>query len=101
MHFLTTAFLAQANLTDNTPVFILGGNIVPMGPNGTVTTTAARAGDLTLVAAMPAASSTHFDRCSQGCAGTSQPGNLVACGHMYLDQGEAFLFLCNLLFREC
>ncbi|CAL8465182.1 g4717 [Coccomyxa elongata] len=77
-----------ANLTDNTPVFILGGNIIPIGPNGTNTTTAARAGNLTLTAAMPTTSSTWFDRCGKGCAAASQPGELVACGHMYLDQGE-------------
>jgi hypothetical protein len=35
---------AQAGITDNTPVYVLGGNIIPIGVNGTNTTTGARAG---------------------------------------------------------
>jgi hypothetical protein len=79
----------QAGLTDNPPVYVLGGNIVPLSVNGTNTTAAARAGNLTLLAALPGAQLLgSFERCGQGCAASSQPGNLVTCGHMYLDGGE-------------
>ena len=39
---------AQAGITDNTPVYVLGGSIVPIGVNGTNTTTFARAGSAPL-----------------------------------------------------
>ena len=80
-------FYVQAQTTDDPPVYILGGNIVPIGVNGTNNTSAARAGNLTLVAALPGPQSPYFYRCGQSCAAQSSPSNLVACGHMYLDQG--------------
>ncbi|CAL8465181.1 g4716 [Coccomyxa elongata] len=78
----------QASLADNPPVFVLGGNIVPLGPQGTNTTTALRAGNLTLLVAFPSASSPKFERCGQRCGSQNGYGNRVACGHMYLDQGD-------------
>lgn len=70
--------------------------MVPIGPNGTNTTTAARSGNLTLIAALPGSLSPAFYRCGQGCAAQSSSGSLVACGHMYLDQG-AQSSLCILI----
>ena len=105
---------AQAGTTDNTPVYVLGGNIVPIGVNGTNTTSGAQSGpgstpwhgeallqgngspercmhawpgNLTLLIALPDGQSPGFQRCGQLCAATSSEGNLVACGHMYLDGG--------------
>ena len=45
--------------------------------------------------ALPGANSPDFKRCGQGCASTSGPGNLVACGHMYLDGGGFLSFSVN------
>ena len=87
LHALRPAL--QAAPTDNPPVYILGGNVVPVGANGTNTTAAARAANLTLVAALPGPHSPSFSRCGQGCSAQSSSGNLVACGHMYLDQGTS------------
>ena len=81
------AAILQAQTTDNPPVYILGGNIIPIGANGTNNTAAAMAANLTLIAALPGPQQPGFERCGQGCAAQSSPGNLVACGHMYLDQG--------------
>ncbi len=78
----------QAGLADNPPVFVLGGNIVPLGPPGTNTTTALRAGNLTLLVAFPSADSPPFERCGGGCGSQNGVGNRVTCGHMYLDQGK-------------
>ena len=64
---------------------------MPVGANGTNTTAAARAANLTLIAALPGPRSPSFSRCSQGCSAQSSSGNLVACGHMYLDQGPPML----------
>ena len=83
----------QAQTTDDPPVFILGGNIVPIGANGTNNTDAARAANLTLLAALPGLQSPFFHRCGQGCAAQSSPSSLVACGHIYLDQGAVHYFL--------
>ena len=91
LHALRPAL--QAAPTDNPPVYILGGNVVPIGANGTNTTAAARAANLTLVAALPGPHSPLFSRCGQGCSAQSSPGNLVACGHMYLDQGTSMFVL--------
>ncbi|CAL5222310.1 g4654 [Coccomyxa viridis] len=77
-----------AGLEDNPPVYVRGGNIVPLGASGLMTTTALRASNLTLLAAFPSAESPHFERCGQGCRAQSTAQRLVTCGHMYLDQGE-------------
>lgn len=84
----------QAGLADNPPVFILGGNILPMGPPGPNTTTALRGANLTLLVAFPSADSPPFERCGSGCSSQNGIGNRVTCGHMYLDQGS--LLDCNL-----
>ena len=87
---MRTAFM-QAGLEDNPPVYILGGNIIPLGSSGLMTTTALRASNLTLLTAFPSAHSPPFERCGQGCAVPSTPSRLVTCGHMYLDQGQCFV----------
>ena len=50
---------------------------------------------MTLLIALPGASSPDIKRCGQGCASTNVPNNLVACGHMYLDGGELFIFFVD------
>lgn len=77
----------QAEIVDNPPVYVLGGNIVPLGAAGLMTTTALRASNLTLLAALPSPRSPQFERCGQGCTAQSTAQRLVTCGHMYLDQG--------------
>lgn len=78
----------QAALEDNPPVYILGGNIVPLGSSGMMTTSHLRASNLTLIAAFPSTKSPPFERCGEGCAEQSSASRLVTCGHMYLDQGR-------------
>lgn len=68
-------------------MYVLGGNIVPFGSSGMMTTSYLRASNLTLLAAFPSAHSPSFERCGQGCAAHSTPNRLVTCGHMYLDHG--------------
>ena len=59
--------LFQADVTDNTPIFILGGNILPFGQGG-MTTTEARTSPLTLIVALANATATNgTDRCSGKC----------------------------------
>ena len=70
-------------------MYVLGGNIVPLGASGLMTTTALRASNVTLLAAFPSAQSPPFERCGQGCRAQSTAQRLVTCGHMYLDHGEA------------
>ena len=77
----------QAALTDNPPVYILGGNIIPLGQPGMMTTSLLRASNLTLLAAFASPDAPAFERCGQGCSAQSSPGRLVTCGHMYLDHG--------------
>ena len=79
--------MLQAALEDNPPVYILGGNIVPLGSPGLMTTNYLRASNLTLIAAFPSEHSPSFERCGQGCAEHSSSSRLVTCGHMYLDHG--------------
>ena len=79
----------QAGLQDNPPVYILGGNIIPLGASGLMTTTALRASNLSLLAAFPSAHSAHFERCGQGCTAQSTANRSVTCGHMYLDHGAS------------
>ncbi len=57
----------QANVTDNTPIYILGGNILPFGQGG-MTTTQARTSPLKLVVALAnTTGSATADRCSGKC----------------------------------
>ena len=44
LNLLSFGWCGQAAPTDNPPVYVLGGNIVPIGVNGTNTTTGARTG---------------------------------------------------------
>lgn len=81
------AYCVQAELTDNPPVFILGGTIIPLGQSGMMTTSFLRASNLTLLAAFPSPNSPAFERCGQGCSARNSPSRLVACSHMYLDHG--------------
>lgn len=90
---MRSAFM-QAGLEDNPPVYILGGNIIPLGSSGLMTTTALRASNLTLLTAFPSAHSPPFERCGQSCDVPSTPSRLVTCGHMYLDQGQ---LLCHVV----
>ena len=55
-------------MTDNTPIYILGGNILPFGQGG-MTTTEARASPLRLVVALASTTSNaKADRCSGKCS---------------------------------
>ncbi|KAK9808029.1 hypothetical protein WJX73_006288 [Symbiochloris irregularis] len=77
----------RANVTDNTPVYIMGGSILPFGQGG-MTTTAAEKSNLTLIVALAdAASTAAVERCNGACP-VHEGAVLSACGHMYLDQGE-------------
>ncbi|CAL5218429.1 g109 [Coccomyxa viridis] len=77
----------QANVTDNTPIYILGGNILPFGQGG-MTTTEARTSPLKLVVALAnATGNATADRCSGKCS-VQEGAVMQACGHMYLDEGE-------------
>ncbi len=80
-------YILQAGLEDNPPVYVLGGNIVPLGASGMMTTSYLRASNLTLLVAFSSAQAPTFERCGQGCAAHSSSSLLVTCGHMYLDQG--------------
>ncbi len=65
---LTRAHL-QAGVTDNTPVHVLGGSVVPIGQPGSMTTATARASPLTLLVALaPANASRGAQRCAGPCA---------------------------------
>ena len=60
--------MPQADVTDNTPVHVLGGNILPIGGEGSMTTTAARASPLTLLVALTTlGAQPPADRCSGPC----------------------------------
>lgn len=71
----------QANVTDNTPVFILGGNILPVAAGG-MTTTEAKSSNLTLIVAFAGAASTEaMQRCNTYC-----PVQKVGC--LWLQQHD-------------
>jgi len=79
---------AQAGVTDDIPVHVLGGNIVPLATpaagSAFNTTTAARTAPLTLLAALPGPPGGPAPlRCGPACA-----AGAAACGRMYLDGGE-------------
>ena len=71
-------------LTDDVPLFVMGGTIMPLGGGG-MTTGAARNSSLTLLVALPggAGNASKPSFCGSGC-----PQGAAACGHMYLDDGE-------------
>jgi len=71
---------AQVGLTDNVPVHITAGSIVPMGAAGSASTAAAMRAPLTLVAALAHndAASTAPQRCLRACAATRV---VSACTH--------------------
>lgn len=55
-------------MTDNTPVHVLGGNILPVGGEGSMTSGAARAAPLTLLVALtPLGAQPVAERCSGPC----------------------------------
>jgi hypothetical protein len=75
-------------VTDDIPVHVLGGNIVPLATpaagSAFNTTAAARAAPLTLLAALPGPPGGPAPlRCGPACA-----AGAAACGRMYLDGGE-------------
>lgn len=74
----------QVGITDDIPVYVLGGTVVPLGEGG-LTTDVARNSSLTLLVAMPgsAGNDSAPSLCGLGC-----PDGAAACGHMYLDGGE-------------
>jgi hypothetical protein len=80
------ATLASA-MTDPAPVHLAGGAIVPLGAGG-MTTAAARAAPLTVVAALPRPASPVWARCG-AAPPAPRPGSLAATGSMFLDDGES------------
>ena len=75
-------------MTDDIPVHVLGGNIVPLAtpPAGSPfnTTSDARGAPLTLLVALPGHPGPPAQqRCGDACA-----AGAAACGAMYLDAGE-------------
>ena len=60
----------QVGLTDNVPVHVLGGSIVPIGAAGSSSTAAALRVPLTLLIALPrdGAGATPPQRCAPACA---------------------------------
>ena len=77
----------QVGITDDVPLFVLGGTIVTLGGGG-MTTDAARNSTLTFVVALPSSADVPAPAlCGNGCPPASN-GSLTACGHVYLDGGE-------------
>ena len=77
----------QVGITDDVPLYLLGGTIFTLGEGG-MTTDAARNSSLTFLVALPSSSpGPAASLCGPGCP-KSQNGSLSACGHMYLDVGE-------------
>ena len=67
----------QALITDNTPVYIAGGTVVPISAGG-VTTEQAKNAPVTLIAALAKASAISTpDRCSGPC--DAQPVRAFPC----------------------
>ena len=62
------ALCAQAGVTDNTPVHVLGGSVLPVGQPGSMTTAAARASPLTLLVALAPVNASRAQRCTGPCA---------------------------------
>lgn len=82
----------HAGLTDDVPLHIAGGVIIPLGPGG-LTTKAAREGDLTLVVALPREAKPAWQRCGvvkPSPAAAATPEARTASGSMYFDgDGES------------
>ena len=82
----------SAGVTDDVPLHIAGGVILPLGPGG-LTTKAAREGDLTLVVAMPREAKPTWLRCGvvkPSPAAGATPEARTAAGSMYYDgDGES------------
>ncbi|KAK9804677.1 hypothetical protein WJX73_009282 [Symbiochloris irregularis] len=77
----------QVGLTDDVPLYVLGGTILTLGEGG-LNTDAARNSSLTILVALPGGGNAPAPAlCGLGCP-TSSNGSLLACGHMYLDGGE-------------
>ena len=58
----------QAGITDNTPIYMLGGNILPFAQGG-MTTSAAKASNVTLVVAFTSVwAAAAVERCSSKCS---------------------------------
>lgn len=77
----------EVGITDDVPLFLLGGTIMTLSAGG-MTTDAARNGSLTIVVALPSnANASGASLCGKTCP-TGANGSITACGHMYLDEGE-------------
>ena len=85
-------------MTDNTPIYMLGGNILPFGQGG-MTTTQARNSPLTLVVALAnaTAASATADRCSGKCAvpQASSYSPLTSCPTLLLSECGSMGPLCG------
>eukprot|EP00884_Botryococcus_braunii_P020445 jgi/Botrbrau1/7084/Bobra.0165s0106.1 len=83
---------AQAGLTDRAPIHVLGGHIIPLGPEGANLTSVARTGPLTLLVALARRPVTAQSCLPELCKNTynlnPRERQAYACGHMYLDDGE-------------
>ena len=63
-----SAMYVQAGVTDNTPIYMLGGNILPFSHGG-MTTSAAKTSNLTLVVAFASVWAVGaIERCSSKCS---------------------------------
>ena len=76
--------MVQVGLTDNVPVHVLGGSIVPIGAAGSSSTAAALRAPLTLLVALPrrGAGATPLQRCMPACA-ASQVVRRISSKLMY------------------
>eukprot|EP00884_Botryococcus_braunii_P022777 jgi/Botrbrau1/9183/Bobra.0236s0014.1 len=86
-----TTVTVTAGVTDDVPLHVAGGFILPLGQGG-MTTTEARTSPLTLLVAFPKNSSAAgLPSCGGLCASpasSTDSSELTACGGMYLDGGE-------------
>ena len=77
----------DVGLTDAPPLHIAGGAIIPLGGGG-LTTRAARASALTIVAALPRPGAPVWQRCGEAPPPPTD-GVLTATGSMFYDDGDS------------
>lgn len=77
----------DAGVTDAAPLHVAGGAVIPLGGGG-LTTGAARAAPLTLVAALPRPGAPAWSRCGDGKM-KAEGGVLTASGSMFFDDGDS------------
>ncbi|KAK9822226.1 hypothetical protein WJX81_001471 [Elliptochloris bilobata] len=79
----------NAGVTDDVPLHVLAGNVVPLAKGHHMTTVDVRNSSLVLVVAVPKDNVVApAARCSGACGAAPQSGVLNACGGMYWDGGE-------------